>query len=310
MAGRVFRSSDTSAPALTDGAGSLLTVLDAVLVDGYGSTSPLGWSRPFTPSGNICVYQSNAGNQRYLRLNDTANLSTLAIAYETMTDLSTGTGEMSAANSYINKTPYTSYTVTSWILVSNGKIVYFETSDGYGFIFGDFPSYVPNDQYNTILITDTAEVAGSSGYFSGQPIGCMTRQYGGTLVGHYVARSYTQLGGAVAVSKTQAQQFDVYAASWDQFPIGSLSQLGFGMVVDDTVRYSQIQILESSSALRGYLPGLWAPLYSQADSSVVRGDTQTGTTGTDLDGKTLEAVQWSDVTGLQFIETSDTWPTY
>jgi hypothetical protein len=310
MTVRVFRSTDTDAPALSNGAGSLLAVLDAVLVDGYGSTSALGWTRPFTPVGDICVYRSNIGHQRYLRLNDTANLSTLASVYETMSDLSTGTGEMSAANSYINKTPYDSYTAANWILVSNGKLVYFYTNDNYGFIFGDFPSTVPGDMYNTVLIADTAELAGGLSYFAGAVVGAMPYRFGDLLAGHYVARSYTQLGGAVQISKTQAQQFDVYTASLSYFPLGSLSQYGFGMAADDSVRYSQVQLYESNTILRGYLPGLWAPLYSQADSSVVAGDTHVGTTGSDLDGKTLEAVQWGDTAGLQFIETSNTWPTY
>ena len=41
MAVTVYRSTDTGAPALyTDSAGSLITILDACLVNGYGSQPP------------------------------------------------------------------------------------------------------------------------------------------------------------------------------------------------------------------------------------------------------------------------------
>ncbi len=291
MAVRVFRSTEDNAPALTDGAGTLVTLLLEVLVWGYnghaptgsvtssgtlvtvsdtahgfadGQTitfsganeteyngdfvitvidadeyqytaastpsatpatgtlntvvTPLGWTSPYNDTGAIYVFRSNVGHQRYLRVNDNADLSAVISGYEAMTGHSTGTGEFNSASSYCNKAPYTSWGPSAWVLVSNGLIIYFATSDGYGFVFGDFPSYVPSDAYNTILIADTAEAAGGTGYFAGQSLGYMTRVFGAAITGHVVARDYTQLGGAVAVSKTQAQNMDWTVPIYDHIP--------------------------------------------------------------------------------------------
>lgn len=44
MAVTIYKSTDASAPQMTAAAGSLLTVLDACLVDGYGTKGAAGWS--------------------------------------------------------------------------------------------------------------------------------------------------------------------------------------------------------------------------------------------------------------------------
>ena len=43
----VYRSTDAGAPLLTNSNGSLIAVLKACLVDGYGSKASAGWTAPF-----------------------------------------------------------------------------------------------------------------------------------------------------------------------------------------------------------------------------------------------------------------------
>ena len=52
-----YSSADASAPVLTGQAGSLVALLDACLVNGYGSKAAAGWTIPFT-AVNKRVYQS------------------------------------------------------------------------------------------------------------------------------------------------------------------------------------------------------------------------------------------------------------
>src|ERR1700756_3309459 len=60
MTVRLYKSTDASAPTLTGSAGALLTVLDAVLVNGYGSQTAAGWTIAYTGT-NKRQYQMGAG---------------------------------------------------------------------------------------------------------------------------------------------------------------------------------------------------------------------------------------------------------
>jgi hypothetical protein len=44
MTVRIYRSTDGSAPVLTGQAGKLTDLLDAILVNGYGSKTAAGWT--------------------------------------------------------------------------------------------------------------------------------------------------------------------------------------------------------------------------------------------------------------------------
>lgn len=57
---KFYESTDASAPTLTGENGSLIAVLDAVLVDGYGSKAGAGWSKAYSAT-NKAVYQSARG---------------------------------------------------------------------------------------------------------------------------------------------------------------------------------------------------------------------------------------------------------
>ena len=67
-----FSSSDASGPGLISGtAGSLLTILDACLVNGYsGHILTAQWTKPFVNSGNIGCYKQGAGAGLSLLVND------------------------------------------------------------------------------------------------------------------------------------------------------------------------------------------------------------------------------------------------
>jgi len=55
----LYQSTDSGAPALSGQAGSLLEVLDACLVNGYGGKAAAGWGIAFS-SGNKRVYRPGA----------------------------------------------------------------------------------------------------------------------------------------------------------------------------------------------------------------------------------------------------------
>lgn len=57
----IYKHTDAGAPVMTAAAGSLLTVLDAVLVNGYGAKSPAGWGKAVIDAAtNQAVYTQGA----------------------------------------------------------------------------------------------------------------------------------------------------------------------------------------------------------------------------------------------------------
>ena len=66
--GEVRTWQDTGAPSLAPGNGNLQDLLKAVLVDGYGSYDPLGWSMEYDDTLNdVRVFRNDpAGTGFYL----------------------------------------------------------------------------------------------------------------------------------------------------------------------------------------------------------------------------------------------------
>jgi hypothetical protein len=72
----IYRSSDGGAPVLTGLAYSLLALLDALLVNGYGAKNPLGWTRSFNPI--ICSGAASGGANNKL-IDITVNFTTAGV---------------------------------------------------------------------------------------------------------------------------------------------------------------------------------------------------------------------------------------
>jgi hypothetical protein len=70
----VYNASDRSAPQLTGTSGSLLALLDACLVNGYGTKPGAGWTKPYPNEGGntIGAFQQGSGSRLYLHINDAA----------------------------------------------------------------------------------------------------------------------------------------------------------------------------------------------------------------------------------------------
>jgi hypothetical protein len=99
----VYSSTDPSAPVLSGTAGTLISVLDACLVNGYGAKPAAGWTKEFSGT-NVAAYRMGTGGnaQRYyMRVENTGTVFALIAAFRTMTDVNTGT-ERTPAPSYYN----------------------------------------------------------------------------------------------------------------------------------------------------------------------------------------------------------------
>lgn len=130
----VYTSDDTSAPTINGTAGSLITALDAILVNGYGSKSAAGWTKPYTGT-NKAAFKQGAGLSHYLRVDDADTRLSRVIGYATMSDVDTGTNPFPTSGQisgglYCRKSVTAASTARPWICFANDSTFYI-------FIFGN-----------------------------------------------------------------------------------------------------------------------------------------------------------------------------
>lgn len=290
MAVYIFDQNTPGAPTMTATAGSLITLLDFILV------AQLGWTKPFSGTNKAVYRQPPGSNEFYLRVVDsgTAQSSSRARGYEAMTDIDTGTGPFPTVAQESGDGATFAKPVSAggyrWYCVSDGKIFYLACSNSTSSsetvdtnVFGDFHSFVPGDQYNTVLVAPNYSYEVSGGY-------------------HYVARPYSQSGSAVACVRNNGY---LYA--------GGSGTIGYGNVPypDPATGGAALHpaflddIVGGYRAMRGYLPGWWMPLYRtyQAPAPAV-GDTFSG--GATMPGRQFIVKHGRNVARAVF-ETSDTW---
>lgn len=306
MTVRVYRSSDASAPILSGAQGSLIALLDACLVNGYGSKTASGWTKPFTTT-NKAAFRTGGGNQRYLVVDETVNNgSATFFGFETMTAITTGVNQFPTVGQgnilYFFKSSVTAATSRNWIVIATDRFVHvisdyntalndFSSTTHQYLGFGDIKSFASTDPYGTII------VGNSTNTFNDVTIHTTSSSSNVTLGGHFLARSYSQIGTAAAATKV-ADYSKSLASSGMPFP----------NPVDNKIWFSPFWVCESTTitgAIRGVYPGLWATLHSGSNFST--GDVISGISN--IPGVTLEAVSgWASTTSNTiFLETSDTW---
>lgn len=319
----VYTSADGSAPSLTGQAGALITVLDAVLVNGYGSKSAAGWAKSFSGT-NKAVYRNSAtdGTGVYLNIDDSGGgaggaKEAFANGYETASNVGAGTGQF-PTSAQLNlgsapagavawrKSTTADSTVRSWTIVATNTLFYFfaETGDvasptaALAFCFGDIFSHKSGDAYRGIIIGRNGTNSASTGFESFSALDSVSAFGSGTISGHFMPRGYLGTGTSVAVGKGIDMSMAGTAtgnAGSGTVGTGTLSAgaiigaynsgLPYPSPVDGGLYLSPIMI-GHGNARRGYLPGAWAPMQ---DRPLSHNDTYSGTGN--LSGKTF-LVQW------------------
>jgi hypothetical protein len=359
MTVRVYRSTDASAPSLTGTAGSLVSVLDACLVNGYGSQTAAGWTKSFSTTNKAAYRQNatganNSASPMYLYVDDAVpgthgGREARVCGFETMSAITpTGTGQFPTSGQstvgvgtlVVRKSVSADGTVRPWVLIANGQTLYLfvETGDfvspypcTLAFWFGDFKSYKASDTYAVMIVGRTAEA--QTGLFQEMPSmigpgGAVTYNMANVMLGHFIARHWTGLGGSVKCGKLWEYNRAVDSngngtganGSWSSDTAAPIApQMGpgrFSTTValpyphgpDQGMLLSPIY-LNHGNGIRGYFYGLWGALH---DRPLNHGDTITIASG-NMNGKSLicqyhlspfgnvtDAINW-------MVEYSDTW---
>jgi hypothetical protein len=310
----LYKSTDASAPTVDGQAGSLITLLNACLVNGYGSKTAAEWTSTLTGT-NKAAYQQGAGSGFYYRVNDAAAgtggaKEALVKGFETMSDVDTGTGpfpttaqcSLTQNSLVIRKSTAASATVRPWTVYADSRTAYIFIQTGdiattyFACMMGDIYSYAPVDAFNAMLIARNYE---NNGTYSYETFGGLSTVLGTAYAGHFLARSYTQAGGSIAVGK---HGDGIKQAS----SVGFIGTVPFTNGPDGGLYMCPAQVHEAGGHIRGRLRGCYVwlhPAYGIAD-----GDTFDGSG--DFATKSFEAVSLvtsgGGVPGVAIMETSDT----
>jgi hypothetical protein len=309
MTVRVYESTDASAPSLSGTAGSLIGVLDACLVTGYGSKLSSGWEKAYTGT-NLAAYRAPAGNRHYLRVDDSPAQYPRVRGYEAMTDVNTGTGlfptdSQLSGGAYLAKSSTADATARGWLLVANDRFfmlfianasatIASSSAVGQALLFGDLVSFKAGDAFNSFI------AAGDAGSLSASRVGQLsTAANAAAHAANFVARSYTQTGGSIGVNKTSNAVASQGATS------SGTSGYAYPDPVTGGIQLARVFVNEPTGGLcRGKIPGLWSPLHTLPAAP---GDTFSGTG--DLFGRTFIMVDAGNLsTRCRYaVETSNTW---
>lgn len=325
----IYQNTDGSAPSVDGTAGSLVALLEACLVAGYGAKAAAGWTRAF-PAGPIAgvtkaAFQQGAGsNGMYLRVQDDGpGAGTFKEAritgYETMSDVDTGTNPFPSAAQGVGgvamvvarKSTALSAVARDWIVFADSRTAYVliksEVAVGVAgdyscFCFGEFYSFQQNDPYRVFISgrisEDSAAPQSDTFVRSDQFVNAQT-------LGHFMPRGHNGTYGPINLGKTS-----------DQIKNGGLGA-GFGSVPytnpsDGGLYLAPYWVSDGVTApvqgLRGRLRGLWNFLHPVA--SVNDRDTVSGGASGELAGKTFIFIKNigsnAQTTGVGCVETSNT----
>lgn len=311
MTTRTFLSTDASAPVLTGQSGSLIALLHACLVTGYGTRIAPLWTRPYLDvTSNTAVFIPQGGLRHSIQVADggpgAGSFREARVrGYIAMSAFNTGTEPFptitQAANGhFIRKSASLDTTPRPWRLYADEKGFHLFIAAGdvaaywYPYSFGQFLSWKTNDLFCSYISARQTE--NSATY--GQTISPNTYIAGsGTLnTAYYSPRSYSAAGSAVPISQainpTLSNNFSVKS-------LGSAGQ-GYPYPIDGGLLMSPIYAIEAN-LIRGTVRGLYDPAHIKP---ILDLDTFSATLG----GITRSFVAQSlDTTAMVFIETSDTW---
>jgi hypothetical protein len=327
---------DTSAPQLDGNTGSLLTLLDAVLVNGYGTKPGAGWTKPLPNTSSYGMYRLGNGTTSSLFIYDAGaggagGCEAMATGWITITAIDNGavTGsnpfpsgsQLNITSSaggqagavVIRKSLITSSIQRAWKAFADSASLYlftkpFDSVSGAswsGFHFGDFYSLKSGsiDPYRCMIVGRSVK---SSSAIIDDSLDRMTpgqTALNSATQGHYVAKLFNGDSGSFTGSIAVSVCGDGIKSS---NTAGLTGAIPFLNGCDNAIYVSPMWIVETGpSVVRGRMRGFWH--FCHNSSSLTDGQAITG--AMDFPTKTFRVVlptYASSTAGTYLIEISDT----
>ena len=282
----VYKSTDPGAPQLTGQVGSLVALLDAVLVNGYGigagAKPGAGWTLAFS-GANKRAYRIDPVlfSGAYFRVDDSSTVAgsnaraAHVCAFEQMTDIDTGFNGAPTVAQLPNGDTWTkSITLSAvarpWTVVATAKWFYlFVDISGIGISLaspqfaGDLDSYVPGDRYAFCVSSGLAGAphTGSS-LIPSYVLFASTAIYQNVVAGRgaYILRAASGAVGAVPLTPALPRTTNAVSATTSAFGGGGAP---YPSVINGGLFAEEIMMRERESAFRGRLPSCYAPLHAR-----------------------------------------------
>jgi hypothetical protein len=267
-----YKSTDASAPTLNGTVGSLISVLDACLVNGYGSKAAAGWTKEYSGT-NLAAYRmstTSPATGMYLRVDDTVTTTSRLVGYESMSDVNTGTGPFPttaqvSGGLWLWKSNTADSVARPWAMIATNRSFYIynnltltnevltsSVSHDTLIFFGDIISRKAVDGYQCALIAP-AQAAASN---IAARFGSVSAAGYSSIAGHYLARNYTGVGGSIIMGKGRNyRQLSGLTAV-----LGNTITDGFPNPITQSIDFPSICITESGTVYRGDLPGIYEPI--------------------------------------------------
>ncbi len=270
-----YKSTDAGAPTLNGTAGSLISVLDACLVNGYGSKSAAGWTKAYSGT-NLAAYRMSTfspATGMYLRVDDTGTTNGRIVGYESMSDVNTGTGPFptsvqQSGGLYVYKSASSDSTARPWAIIATNRSFYLydnpamsnvelssTTATDNLYFFGDIITRKAVDGYQCVIIAMPNTFDSNNTSRFGQ-VNSSSSGYNANN-GHYMARAYTGIGGSIQIAKGRNYVFD------SNFLVGTLGATvsnAYPDPITQSINFATTCIAESVSVVRGNLPGFYEPI--------------------------------------------------
>lgn len=331
MTVRQYSSGDASAPTLQGvvggvyssgwADGSLLNLLEKILVTGYGSKTAAGWATTYTGTSKG-VFTQGGGNGFKLRVLDDGSATAgareaIVRGYESMSDVDTGTGINSTGfpagvNLFWRKSDTADSTQRQWMAWADNKtlilfMAYKGTTVAELVVFGDIYSFKSGDAYHTVLIGRATSATLDA---STNSVGSQVGNTGSAIAGHFIARNYLQSGGSATIVKTD-NPHTVSGGVSDIYMGNSGVSAGFPNPADGRALLTRLYVHEPGSlpanSVRGFMRGLWGIMHSGGGIPMSYSFSGTGS----LAGRSFFVTPFfppaGTSTGRYIVETSDTW---
>lgn len=325
-----YKSTDASAPVLNGQTGSLLTVLDAVLVNGYGSKIAAGWTKPFPNTGSYGTYKLGNGSTSSLFVYDAGSGSAggaeaLMTGWNSITSivggavtgsnpfpqyvqLNIGGGAGGAAGAIVVRKS-TDQTSTSrvWTIFADSASMYLFTKPSdpgvfisaySAFYFGDMYSLRTGsvDSSRCMIIGRIAASSSAAANDRLDQIVAPSQNLTFALTGHFGAHFFNGNSSSVQLSKHGDGSKSANATTL----LGTVPYLN---PCDNGLYISPVWVVEPfTGTIRGRMRGFWH--FCHASGSI--SDGQQFTASADFIGRTFQSLGQSANLAIYFIETSDT----
>ena len=242
----IYKSTNADAPVMT-GADktSIVRVLRACLVDGYGDKPRAGWVMPFVNADGTKAAFKNAGTGFYLRIDDSVSgVFFKCASFESMSDIDTGVNAIASEYSDRGRAALNNNAIP-WVVAANDKFVFLVIYTGYSL----YPENPKSIQTASLFFGDFAPNR------NGDAFCCMSSgsSYSSTTIfgqlsnNIYIARNYDGVVGGVA-----ARVLIPFASG-----LGNSNEVYSN---NSNLIVSKVMVIEGGNIIRGLLDECLAPL--------------------------------------------------